>query len=230
MTMRQFILDLGLYTPEEMGNNLFMPFYESCFRSRPHNYDPTKYVINITTRDHCDTRHPPSYTSIRNLIRRLVHRLLALSDAGRNSRKEKVTLDDLFLFHSMDGRVSVDVPWHVAKFFIDKGKRYKKKSLIVGAHLIDRIARLRAMDERLGDIDSEISRLVGNLDELTYVVSGMSEQHKRFHYSGCDQYSDWKEAAKGDQCSKLGTLPTPSSIVQSSHKTGHTARTSRIPH
>nr|GFC02946.1 hypothetical protein [Tanacetum cinerariifolium] len=82
MTMRQFILDLGLYTPEEMGNNLFMPFYESCFRSRPHNYDPTEYVINITTRDHCDTQHPPSYTSIRNLIRRLVHRLLALSDAG----------------------------------------------------------------------------------------------------------------------------------------------------
>ncbi|GJY02965.1 hypothetical protein Tco_0361117 [Tanacetum coccineum] len=56
MTMRQFILDLGLYTPEEMGYNLFEPFYESCFRSR-------------------------------------------------HSRKEKVTLDDLFLLHSMDGGV-----------------------------------------------------------------------------------------------------------------------------
>ncbi|GJY05217.1 hypothetical protein Tco_0371157 [Tanacetum coccineum] len=57
MTMRQFILALGLYTPEEMGNNLFEPFYESCFRSR-------------------------------------------------HSGKEKVTLDDLFLLHSMDGGVS----------------------------------------------------------------------------------------------------------------------------
>ncbi|GKG34693.1 hypothetical protein Tco_0437389, partial [Tanacetum coccineum] len=28
----------------------------------------------------------------------------------RHSGKEKVTLDDLFLLHSMDGGVSVDVP------------------------------------------------------------------------------------------------------------------------
>ncbi|GJW35490.1 retrovirus-related pol polyprotein from transposon TNT 1-94 [Tanacetum coccineum] len=30
----------------------------------------------------------------------------------RHSRKEKVTLDDLFLLHNMDGGVSVDVPWY----------------------------------------------------------------------------------------------------------------------
>ncbi|GKD77214.1 hypothetical protein Tco_1339835, partial [Tanacetum coccineum] len=59
----------------------------------------------------------------------------------RHSRKEKVTLDDLFLLHSMDGGVSVDVPWHVAKFFTDKAEGYKKKSSIVVAQLIGRIAR-----------------------------------------------------------------------------------------
>ncbi|GKE74262.1 hypothetical protein Tco_1536303 [Tanacetum coccineum] len=31
------------------------------------------------------------------------------------------------------------------------------------------INRLRAMDERLGDIETDISRLVGDVDELTYV-------------------------------------------------------------
>ncbi|GJX06020.1 hypothetical protein Tco_0193952 [Tanacetum coccineum] len=41
---------------------------------------------------------------------------------SRQSGKEKVTLDDLFLLHSMDGGVSVDVPWHVAKFLCDKAK------------------------------------------------------------------------------------------------------------
>ncbi|GJV20737.1 hypothetical protein Tco_1369757 [Tanacetum coccineum] len=60
---------------------------------------------------------------------------------GRHSGKEKVTMDDLFLLHNMDGGARVDVPWHVAKFFTDKGKGYKKKSLIMGAHLIRRIAR-----------------------------------------------------------------------------------------
>ncbi|GJW92805.1 hypothetical protein Tco_0172477, partial [Tanacetum coccineum] len=42
---------------------------------------------------------------------------------------------------SMDGGARVDVPWHVAKFFTDKEKGYKKKSLIVGAHLIGKISR-----------------------------------------------------------------------------------------
>ncbi|GKB49032.1 hypothetical protein Tco_0899785 [Tanacetum coccineum] len=140
MTMRQFIQALGLYTHQEMNNNLFEPFYESCYRSRPTNYNPTQYVINITTHANYDIRHPLSYNSIRNPIRRLVHRLLTLSVAGRHIRKEKVTLDDLFLLHSMDGGVSVDVHWHVAKFLCDKAKGSKKKSPIVGAHLIGKIA------------------------------------------------------------------------------------------
>ncbi|GKG12401.1 hypothetical protein Tco_0346638, partial [Tanacetum coccineum] len=41
----------------------------------------------------------------------------------------------------MDRGARVDVPWHVAKFFTDKEKGYKKKSPIVGAHLIGKIAR-----------------------------------------------------------------------------------------
>ncbi|GJX49914.1 hypothetical protein Tco_0276759 [Tanacetum coccineum] len=57
-----------------------------------------------------------------------------------HSGKEKVTLDGLFLLHSIDGGVSVDVPWHVSKFMCDKEKGSKRKSLIVGAHLIGRIA------------------------------------------------------------------------------------------
>ncbi|GJY21300.1 hypothetical protein Tco_0393866 [Tanacetum coccineum] len=43
---------------------------------------------------------------------------------SRYSGKEKVTMDDLFLLHRMDGGVSIDVPWHVAKFLYDKKKGY----------------------------------------------------------------------------------------------------------
>ncbi|GJV58618.1 hypothetical protein Tco_1464718 [Tanacetum coccineum] len=151
----------------------------------------------------------------------------------------------------MDGGVSVDVPWHVAKFLSDKAKGSKRKSPIVRAHFIGKIAsyyglmslgalmnvtlgpetsymsvaklvdlgifgynglgigemvaeipevardddvragqakiggvgchpnmsnanRLRAMDERLGEI-------VNDIDKLTYVVSGMSEQYDHFY-------------------------------------------------
>ncbi|GJR84144.1 hypothetical protein Tco_0154929 [Tanacetum coccineum] len=244
-----------------MENPLFEPFYESCFRNRPNNYNPTEYFIKISTRNHYGTRNPPSYTSICSPIRRLAHHLLTLSVAGRHSGKEKVTLDDLFLLHSMDGGARVEVPWHVAKIFTDKAKGYKKKSPIVGAHLIGKIARsyglmtqrslrsvtlgpetsllsvaklvdlgicsynglglgemvddlpddgknevaeaveghgnvegvrrhpnmtftnrLRAIDERLRDIETNISTLSTEVDDLTYVVSGMSEQ--------CDQFYD----------------------------------------
>ncbi|GJT91747.1 hypothetical protein Tco_1080592 [Tanacetum coccineum] len=59
---------------------------------------------------------------------------------GLHIGKEKVTLEDLFLLHSMDGGVNVDVPWHVAKFLCDKAKGSKRKSPIVGAYLIGKIA------------------------------------------------------------------------------------------
>ncbi|GJZ16693.1 hypothetical protein Tco_0552816 [Tanacetum coccineum] len=152
------------------------------------------------------------------------------------------------------------IPLSVApsSFFIDKAKGYKKKSLIVRAHLIGRIARsfglmtpkalrgvtlgpetslisvaklvelgickynalgygemvddvlkvagdeairarqadvegvrchptmnttnmLRAMDERLGDMEIDISRLACDVDELTYMVSRMFEQYDQFY-------------------------------------------------
>nr|GFB12771.1 hypothetical protein [Tanacetum cinerariifolium] len=161
------------------------------------------------------TPDTPSYSSIRSPIRRLAHRLLTLSVTHRHSGKEKVTLDDLFLLHSMDGATRVDVPWHVAKFFTNKAKGYKKKSLIIGVHLIGKISRsyglmtqrslknvtlgpetlllsvaklvdlgicrLRASDERLGGIETNISTLSIEVDDLTYVVSGMSEQYDQFY-------------------------------------------------
>ncbi|GJV82137.1 hypothetical protein Tco_1518007 [Tanacetum coccineum] len=156
----------------------------------------------------------------------------------------------------------VDVPWNVAKFLSDKAKGYKKKSLIVGAYLIGRIARsyglmapaymrivtlgqetlllnvaklvdlgicrynglglgelvvdqfdnsedevatskargaqdeeggvshhpnmtftnrLRAMDDKLGNMDTNIYKLSNNVKDLTYVVFGMSEQYDQFY-------------------------------------------------
>ncbi|GKD71524.1 hypothetical protein Tco_1325614, partial [Tanacetum coccineum] len=117
MSMRQFILALGLYIPEEMNNNLFGPFRDACFRNRPKNYNPTKYFVGISTQNHYDTRHPPSYTTIRNP----------------------------FVVWFIDGEKMVDVPYTVAKFLSEKAKGYKKKSLIVGSHLIGRIARYNGL-------------------------------------------------------------------------------------
>ncbi|GJZ14416.1 hypothetical protein Tco_0549646 [Tanacetum coccineum] len=116
-------------------------FFSWEHRDETNNYNLIDYCIGITTRNHYDSHHPLYYTTIKNPIRRLVHRLLTLSVAGRHNAKENVTLKDLFFLHSMDGEEMVDVLWNVAKFLSDKAKGYKKKSMIVGAHFIGRIAR-----------------------------------------------------------------------------------------
>nr|GEV44451.1 hypothetical protein [Tanacetum cinerariifolium] len=141
MSMRQFILALGLYTKEEMNNSLFGLFRDACFRNRPNSYNPTDYCIGITTQNHYDSRYPSSYTTIKTPIHCLVHMLLTLSVACRHNANEKVTLKDLFFLHSMDSGEMVDVPWNMAKLYSDKAKGYKKKIMIDGAHLIERIAR-----------------------------------------------------------------------------------------
>ncbi|GKC49633.1 hypothetical protein Tco_1072378, partial [Tanacetum coccineum] len=41
--------------------------------------------------------------------------------------------------------------------------------------------RLRAMDDWLGDMDTNIYNLSNDVEDLTYVVSGMSEQYDQFY-------------------------------------------------
>ncbi|GJV60379.1 hypothetical protein Tco_1466479 [Tanacetum coccineum] len=141
MTMRQFSLAMGLYTTREIKGNFFAAYHDSYTRNKPRNYDPTEYFQSISTKLHFDSTIPCSYTSIKTHIRRLVYRLLTLSVSGRSSAKEKVILADFFYLQSMDGGKLLDVPWHVAKFMSDKAKVFQKKSKIVGAHLIGRLAR-----------------------------------------------------------------------------------------
>nr|GEY47385.1 hypothetical protein [Tanacetum cinerariifolium] len=140
MTMRPFILALGLYTPEDMGNVLFEPFRESCFRNRPKNYNPTEYFISISTHNHYDTRHlHPTPQSKAPFVVWRIDCLSCLLQVGTVVRRKSLWMT--CLFHSIDGGVRVDVLLYVDKFFTDKSKGYKKKSLIMGAHLIRRIAK-----------------------------------------------------------------------------------------
>nr|GEY55563.1 hypothetical protein [Tanacetum cinerariifolium] len=72
----------------------------------------------------------------------------------------------------------------------------RKKRKIVGAHLIGRIAiHFRLMSTaalRLGEIDQSIYYLGGEVEELTKVVSWISEQYDQFYGS----YKDGKDALK----------------------------------
>ncbi|GKC73357.1 hypothetical protein Tco_1119240 [Tanacetum coccineum] len=127
--------------------------------------------------------------------------LTTTTPLSRHNGKEKVTLDDLFLLHSIDGGVRVDVPWHVGICMYnglgyselvddildndeDEGAVDAGNDDAEGVRCRPNMSftnRLRAMDERLDEMETDISRLVSDVDDLTYIVSGMSEQYDQFY-------------------------------------------------
>lgn len=62
------------------------------------------------------TATTPSYTWIREPMRRLCHCLIALTIAGRGQSPEKVTTLDLFLLRSMDEGPVLNVPHFLAHY------------------------------------------------------------------------------------------------------------------
>nr|GEU77590.1 hypothetical protein [Tanacetum cinerariifolium] len=203
-------------------------------RNKPHNYDPTEYVVNITTRDHYDNRHPPSYTSIRIPIRRLAHRLLSLSVADRHNGKEKgYKKKSLIVGAYLIGRIPMSFRLMTLRAFrgvtlgLETSLLSVAKLVELGickynalgyGEIVDDVLdivedegagsgtgqanvggvrrhpnmtttnRLRAMGKRLGDIETNFSRLVSDVDELTYVVSGMLEQYDHFY----GEFGQWR--------------------------------------
>ncbi|GJV24879.1 hypothetical protein Tco_1377574 [Tanacetum coccineum] len=92
MSWRQFILALGLHTGEEMQMAGFGISSAGDFLG--------------TT---------PSYTTIREPILRLCHRLIACSIAGRSHTPEKVTVTDLFYLRGMEVS-SINVPYMLVRY------------------------------------------------------------------------------------------------------------------
>lgn len=70
-----------------------------------------------------------------------MHRLLAVSVHARHSAREKMTMEDIFLMHSMDGGDNIDIPWYLARFMTGRAKGAQEGNLIQGAHYISRLAR-----------------------------------------------------------------------------------------
>ncbi|GKA20250.1 hypothetical protein Tco_0700239 [Tanacetum coccineum] len=90
MTWRQFILALGLHTAEEMAKDGFGAYWLGSERLIPDKGDLSDYWVEISSgRDFLSDA--PSYTYIRDLVRRLCHRLISYNISGRGHEPKKVT-------------------------------------------------------------------------------------------------------------------------------------------
>ncbi|GKD33177.1 hypothetical protein Tco_1248686 [Tanacetum coccineum] len=110
MSWREFILALGLYTAEEMQTVEF-DFLGTAL----------------------------SYTTIRDLILRLCHRLIACSIVRRSQAPEKVIVTDLFYLRGMDVG-SISVPYILARYLRLFTAGRKSMDHIFGGQFIARLA------------------------------------------------------------------------------------------
>ncbi|GKC60260.1 hypothetical protein Tco_1087858 [Tanacetum coccineum] len=81
----------------------------------------------------------PSYVLIRDLVRRLCHRMIAYNIIGRRHALEKVTGVDLFYLRSMDRRTT-NVPHLLAQYLFRHAEGRKSGARLSGGHFIGRLA------------------------------------------------------------------------------------------
>ncbi|GKF67776.1 hypothetical protein Tco_0197455, partial [Tanacetum coccineum] len=104
----------------------------------------------------------PSYTTIKEPLRRLCHRLIAFTIAGRGQAPEKVTTIDLYYLRRMyEG--TVNVPYILAWYLFRHAEGRKEGAKMSGGHFIARLT------EHFGLLTEEI--LLG----LTVVVRDLTE-------------------------------------------------------
>ncbi|GKD44163.1 hypothetical protein Tco_1268808, partial [Tanacetum coccineum] len=138
MTWRQFILALGLHTAEEMAEDTFGLYWLGSERLIPDKRDLSDYWVEISS-DRDFLRGAPSYTYIRDPVRRLCHRFISYNISGRGQAPEKVTATDLFYLRSMD-RGAANVPYLLAQYLFRHAKGRKSGARLFGGYFIVRLA------------------------------------------------------------------------------------------
>ncbi|GKB09389.1 hypothetical protein Tco_0837701 [Tanacetum coccineum] len=132
MTWRQFILELGLHTEQEMERAGFDAYWDGSDRVIPDKGDLRDYWIEISSgTDFLGLA--PSYVLIRDHVRRLCYKMIAYSISGRGQAPEKVTGVDLFYLCNMD-RGTTNVPHILAHCLFRHAEGRTSRARLSGGH------------------------------------------------------------------------------------------------
>ncbi|GJW33361.1 hypothetical protein Tco_0053393 [Tanacetum coccineum] len=139
MTWRQFILALGLHTVEEMAGDGFEAYWASSLREIAGKGDLSGYWSKIAF-DGDFLEAVPSYTTIRDPIKRLCHRLITCSISSRGQAPEKVTATDLFYLRSMDEGIAVNIPYFLAQYLFRHAEGKERRARMLGGQFVGLLA------------------------------------------------------------------------------------------
>nr|GEX30963.1 hypothetical protein [Tanacetum cinerariifolium] len=129
---------MGLHTAEEIVSVGFDAYWAESAREIPDKGVINIYWVEISyVGDFLGTT--PSFTSIRDPILRLCHRLIACDIAGRSQAPEKVTVTEFFYLKRMDVG-SVNIPYLLAMYMRLFASGRKRRAMISGGRFVARLA------------------------------------------------------------------------------------------
>nr|GEY00025.1 hypothetical protein [Tanacetum cinerariifolium] len=117
----------------------------------------------------------PSYTSIRDPLRRLCHRLITVSNSGRGEAPEKVTATDLFYLRSMDEGTTVNVPYLLAQYLFRYIEGRKRGARLSSRNFIGRLAE----HFEIARLKEEVHGIRESLDEQREIMDTMARDFSR---------------------------------------------------
>ncbi|GJZ59800.1 hypothetical protein Tco_0615616 [Tanacetum coccineum] len=136
-TCRMSDTEMGLHTEHEMEKAGFGAYWTSSDRVIPKKGDLRDYWIEISS-DRDFLGPSPSYVLIRDLVRRMCHRMITYNISGWGQAPEKVTGVDLFYLRSMD-RGTANVPHLLAQYLFRHAEGRKNGARLSGGYFIRRL-------------------------------------------------------------------------------------------
>ncbi|GJV79234.1 hypothetical protein Tco_1515104 [Tanacetum coccineum] len=189
---------LGLHTDEEMAEDEFGAYWLGSERLIPNKGDLSDYWVEISSgRDFL--RGAPSYTYIRDSVRRLWHRLISYNISGRGQAPEKLTATDLFYLHSMD-RGAANIPYLLAQYLFRHVEGRKSGARLSEGHFTGRLAHHFGLvgDDRLRGL-SVLAREFSLIDMGELVKLNIC----------MDLEDDWAWVAPGPERQQVATAGAP---------------------
>ncbi|GJS87550.1 retrotransposon ORF1 [Tanacetum coccineum] len=128
LTLLEFARRLGLYQAVELEEDGFNVYFEGGLRSDD-NFNATNYWLSISREENLSLSR--SHTStIRNLILRVIHKMITYGLCQRTTGYDKVQKNDLWLLSMFDARHQngyANVAWVIAKWMKRKGVGTQKE-------------------------------------------------------------------------------------------------------
>ncbi|GKC26675.1 hypothetical protein Tco_1033969 [Tanacetum coccineum] len=142
LTLLEFARRLGLYQAVELEEEGFNVYFEGGLRNDD-NFNAQDYWLSISREDNLGLSR--SHTStIRDLILRVIHKMITYGLCQRTTGYEKIQKNYLYLLSMFDARHQnryANVSWVITKWMKRKRARTQKESQICCGQFISKLAR-----------------------------------------------------------------------------------------